>query len=196
LPRLSLLILAVASLSASLIAQSSDRVEVFGGYTYMDPDFSLVSPNSTSGWNASANFKPSRWVGIVADFSGFYSGYTYPPGGTNDRVTGQAYTFLFGPQVSLPLGRFSPFARFLTGLTHVTPQDFGGQSENFFKSSNAFTIGAGGGADYYFLRHVGLRGQVDWLYAKLTPVGGGDPGANYIKNRNVARISTGVIFRF
>ena len=194
--RLSFVAIVVLLLSALAMAQSSSRVDVFGGYTYMNPDFSLVTPDGTSGWNASANFKASRWVGIVADFSGFYPSYTYPPGGSINHVTGQTYTFLFGPQVSLPTGRFSPFARFLLGVRHVTPQDFGGQTQNFFESNDAFTVGAGGGLDYDVARHVGIRGQVDWLYARLTPIGGGDPGVNYVKNRNVARISTGVVFRF
>jgi hypothetical protein len=30
---------------------------------------------------------------------------------------------------------------------------------------------AGGGAHYYIVRRVGVRGQVDWLYARLTPIG-------------------------
>jgi len=180
-------------LSAFAMAQSSSRVEVFGGYTYMRPDFSLASPNSASGWNASANFKAWRRIGFVADFSGFYPSYSYPQGAS---VSGKAFAFLFGPQVSFPHGRFSPFTRFLIGAAHVTPQNIGGTSYNFFRSNNALSLAAGGGLDYSVARHIAIRGQVDWLYAKLTPLGGGDPGVNYVKNRSVARISTGVVFRF
>lgn len=194
--RLLIVVLVVIRLGGFLVAQSRDRIEVFGGYTYMIPDYSLVSPNSASGWNASLAFKPRRWYGVIADISGFYPRYTYPPGGSNNRVTGDNYNFLFGPQVSLPLGRFAPFARFLIGFTHVTPQAFGGQTSNFFRSNNALNTGAGGGADYRVARHLAIRGQVDWLNARLTPVGGGDPGVNYVRNRNVARISTGLVFRF
>lgn len=190
---LGFVILAVLLVGVSAIGQSADRIEVFGGYSYTRPDFSLVNPNDSNGWNASADFKVKRWVGFVADVSGFYPHYSYPYGSS---FSGQTYTFLFGPQASLPVGRFSLVSRFLVGFTHVTPQNVGGQSFNLFQSNNALAFGAGGGADYYITRRVGIRGQVDWLYAKLTPIGGGDPGVNYVKNRNVARISTGVVFRF
>jgi hypothetical protein len=95
------------------MAQSSDRIEVFGGYTYLNPDFSPVSPNHVNGWNASANFKVRPWLGFVADFSGFYPSHFYPGcGGCSQGATisGTSYTFLFGPQFSLRRGRFSPFA--------------------------------------------------------------------------------------
>jgi len=75
-------------------------------------------------------------------------------------------------------------------------QDFFGSSFNFFRSNNAFSFVVGGGLDYAVTRHIAIRGQADLLYAKFTPIGGGDPGASYIRNRNVARLSTGVVFRF
>jgi opacity protein-like surface antigen len=180
-------------LSAFATAQSSNRVEVFGGYTYMNPDFSLVSGSGASGWNASANFKARRWIGIVADVSGFYPRYTTPPLAGSIKVSGDAYTFLFGPQVSLPHGRFTPFARFLIGAVHVTPQTpFG----NDFESDNALSYAAGGGLDYSVTRRIAIRGQVDWLRVSLTPIAAENQGESYGKNRNVARISSGVVFRF
>jgi opacity protein-like surface antigen len=193
LPRTALVVVAVLLLVGFGAAQSSDRIEVFGGYSYTRPDFSLVSPNDANGWNASADFKARRWIGFVADLSGFYPSYAYPEGSS---VSGKTYTFLFGPQFTLPLGRFAPFGRFLIGFSHVSAQNFGGYTENFFQSNNAFTLGTGGGLDYRVARHIAIRGQVDWLYALFTPTGGGDPGVNYVRNRNVARISTGVVFRF
>lgn len=53
-----------------------------------------------------------------------------------------------------------------------------------------------GGVDYFVTGHIAIRGQLDWLHTELTPVGGGDPGVNYNKNRNGARITTGIVFRF
>ncbi len=172
------------------------HVELFGGYTYINPDFTLVSPNGVNGWNVSANIKAPHGLGVVADFSGFYSSYTYRQDGQDITFSGQAYTFLFGPQYSIQRGRFVPFARFLLGAVHVTPQSYPGGSSNFFRSNNGLSLATGGGLDYYLTHHLALRGQIDWLYTGLTPLGGGDPGVNYIKNRNVARISTGIVFRF
>src|SRR5208282_3168754 len=193
LPRPTSVLLAVLWFGSLAAAQSSDRFEVFGGYTYTRPDFSLVSPNDANGWNASVDFKARRWIGFAVDVSGFYPSYANGEGGS---VSGHTYTFLFGPQVTVPLGRFAPFGRVLIGFSHVSAQNFGGYTENFFQSNNAFALGTGGGLDYRVARHIAIRGQVDWLYALFTPRGGGDPGVNYVRNRNVARISTGVVFRF
>lgn len=199
MPRLALVVLSVLLFSSAVMAQSSDRIELFGGYTYLNPDFSLVSPNHVNGWNASANFKVRRWLGFVADFSGFYPSHFYPGcGGCSQGATtsGTSYTFLFGPQFSLRRGRFSPFAHFLLGDGHVSPTDFNSTSYNTFKSNNALSLAAGGGLDYSVTRRIAIRGQADWLYAWFTPIGGGDPGVNYVKNRSTARLSTGIVFRF
>jgi opacity protein-like surface antigen len=196
MPRLLFVILAALLCSGFALAQSEDHVEVFGGYTYLNPDFSQVSPNHVNGWNASANFKVRPWIGFVADVSGFYPRYTYPPLAGSLNASGTSYTFLLGPQVSLRRGRFAPFARLLVGDSHVSPQSFDGSSFNFFRSNNAFSFVVGGGLDYAVTRHIAIRGQADLLYAKFTPIGGGDPGASYIRDRNVARLSTGVVFRF
>lgn len=65
----SLSVLAVLLLGCFVTAQSdqtqiSDRVEVFGGYTYERPDFSLVNSNGgANGWNAAVNFKMRPWIG-------------------------------------------------------------------------------------------------------------------------------------
>ncbi|HEV2399050.1 MAG TPA: hypothetical protein VGS27_19045 [Candidatus Sulfotelmatobacter sp.] len=190
--RVPVVVLAVSLISTYVFAQSPDLVEVFGGYSYMNPDVSMVAP-SVSGWNASANFKVHRRIGIVADFSGFYPSYTYPEGAS---VSGKTHTFLFGPQVSMTRGRFEPFAHFLVGFTHVTNHPYAGLTFSQFTSSSSYTLAAGGGVDYFFTRRFAIRGQADWLHAGFVPVGGGDPGVHYARNDNVARISTGIVFRF
>src|SRR5579863_8010049 len=68
---------ALLLVSGLAVAQSSDHVEVFGGYSYLSQDLSLASPNGANGWNASADFKIRPWFGFVADFSGFSASHTY-----------------------------------------------------------------------------------------------------------------------
>src|SRR5579863_2616317 len=53
-------------------AQSSDRFEIFGGYSYLSGDFTTVTNGGVNGWNASLNAKVKPWVGVVADFSAYY----------------------------------------------------------------------------------------------------------------------------
>lgn len=200
--RVSVLLLVVPFFSCFAMTQSSDqsqgpsRVELFGGYTYINPDFSLVSGTGVSGWNASANFKVHRSIGLVADVSGFYPRYTYGRYSGYTKASGNTYTFLFGPQISIHLRRFTPFGRFFVGVSHVSQQTIANYTFNEFKSNTALSLATGGGLDYSVARHIAIRGAVDWLYAKFTPIGGGDPGANYVQNRNVVRISTGMVFRF
>lgn len=131
-----LIVLAVLSLDSFAIAQSadgtqiSDRLEVFAGYMYARPDFSLVNPNGgVNGWNAALNFKMRSWIGVVADISGMYPRHTLPElnGANSVSASGSAYSFLFGPQVSWPRGRFSPFGQFLIGESHVSNQNLANQ---------------------------------------------------------------------
>jgi len=198
----ALCVLAVLLLGCFVNAQSgqtqtSDRVEVFGGYTYERPDFSLVNSNGgANGWNAAVNFKMRPWIGVVADVSGLYPRFTFPElnGATSVAASGSSYSYLFGPQVSSPGGRFSPFAHFLVGESQVSNESFGNQgSIQNFQSNHALSFAAGGGIDYWLKPRIAIRAQADWLYTRFTGAG---PGASYSQNRNVARVSTGIVFRF
>ena len=171
----------VALLLADLsVAQSPDHVEVFGGYAYLNSDFTSSVTNGVSGWNVSATVRVFRNAGIVADFSGFSPTGT---GGVGDNNAPFAtyHMFLGGPQASFTFGRIKPFARFLIGettgsYTHADSQ-FGGDF-------SYFTYGLGGGADIGLNRWFAIRGNVDWLH-----IGSFFPS-------NVARVSTGLVFRF
>jgi opacity protein-like surface antigen len=168
-------------------AQSSDRVEVFGGYAYLSNDITLETVGSLNGWNASVNLKASRWFGLVFDFSGFYPS-------TNEDST-KAHTLLVGPQVSWPLGRIKPFGHFLLGDTnaHYTASSSSPVFQSPFTDTNSLTYGAGGGVDYGLTRRLELRGEVDWLHNGFKTWDNQRAGQVF---HNVARISTGVVFRF
>jgi opacity protein-like surface antigen len=179
------------------VAQSSDHVEVFGGYSLLQPDFSHVSGGPTNGWNASANFKILPKIGIVADFSGFYPSLGIRGGGFNtpvtNTITGSSYVSLFGPQVSSQFGRITPFGHFLIGESHLSPEKDNGTviPGSVFTSTTALSYAAGGGVDYSLTRRLAVRGQVDWLH---TTFGSADNQVHLVHNS--ARISTGVVFRF
>ena len=52
-------------------AQSSDHVEVFGGYSLVSGDFTGTfgdrNTHILNGWNASTTYKPSQLLGFVAE---------------------------------------------------------------------------------------------------------------------------------
>jgi len=157
-------ILFVALLPAA--AQDDDKVEVFGGYTYMR--FRGGTDLNLNGWEASAQYKFRDWIGGVADFDGHY--------GSPHGVGTSLYSYLFGPQVSLP-SRVSPFAHVLLGGAHFSAAGSG---------DSAFAMAIGGGIDTEIKQGISWRIiQGDYL---LTRFGS--------QTQNNGRISTGVIFRF
>src|SRR5271169_2743275 len=117
----------VLLMSVSAHAQSpSDKVELFGGYSYMRTN----SPSTNlNGWELAGQYKVTDWLGGVADFDGHYGS----PGGFSTGL----HTFLFGPQVSWP-ARVSPFAHVLFGGAHVSAGGF---------SDSTFATAIGGGID-------------------------------------------------
>lgn len=188
------LLLFVSSITTLSLAQSENRGEIFGGYSYLSQDFSLSNPlgnSGVSGWNGSADFALKPNIGIVADFSGFYPSYN-PGCQGNCNTTAKVYTFLVGPQVSMTRGRWRPFARFLIGDTYMSTQ-LGGVSSATFTSNDAVTFGLGGGLDYSVTRRFALRGQFDWLHNGFKTT---NSSLANDEIHNVARISTGVVFRF
>jgi len=116
-----------------------DKLEVFGGYSYMHVD---NSPSfNTNGWELSGQYKVNDWLGGVADFDGHY--------GSGNSI----HTFLFGPQVSWP-ARVSPFAHFLIGAGHASA----------IGEDTGFALALGGGIDTEIVPHFYWRiFQADYL---------------------------------
>lgn len=157
------LFLCLAVLPATAHAQ---RVEVFGGYSYLRLD--AGGGVNLNGWNLSVNVKPRSWVGLVGDFAGHY-GSPFGPS------TSQ-HTFLFGPQISLPAA-VSPFVHALVGGARLSTGN---------ASSTAFAAALGGGFDSHVAPFLSYRlFQVDYL---LTRFGG--------STQNDLRVSTGIVIRF
>jgi hypothetical protein len=161
LPVLGLLLL------ASLSAQAQDKIEVFGGYSHM---YLHNSPSANlNGWEIAGQYKFTDWLGGVADLDGHY--------GSSNGIGTSTYTYLFGPQISLP-SRVSPFARLLLGGAHISEAGFGRSS---------FSMALGGGVDVslfhdqFYWRVI----QTDYLMTQF--------GSHA---QNNFRASTGIVFRF
>src|ERR1022692_165948 len=189
MPRFSFAVLAVLLFSGFAAAQSVNRFAVFGGYSYINGDFAGVSNENSqlsglNGWNASAEVKAKEWLGFVADFAGYY------PSLSNSGLpsSATAHTFLFGPQVALPIKRISPFAHFLLGDTYVV-----GNRTFPATSDTSFTYAVGGGVDFALTGRVALRAQFDSLHNGFITR---DDQARFLIEQRVVRISTGVVFRF
>ena len=167
--------------TAGANAQQSDRIEVFAGYSYTGYSvYQLYSGPWTrfnfNGWEASATAKLAPHVGVEGDFGGGY-GSSY-----------KLRTYMGGPRVSAAFGNANIYGHVLFGgLTF--------ENQGYSRTTTSFAMAVGGGADWWFSRHVGARLiQADYLRntnsaAAQTGVGGTGSGNNF-------RISTGIVFRF
>lgn len=185
--------------AAPLRAQK--QFDLFGGYSYLRASatdtVTIACPNppcgtttfsansNLNGWEGSVEYKLTDAVGLVADFSGHYG--SIPTGFGGASVHTNAY--LFGPQISYP-ARISPFAHVLLGVAHESTAS--GPGPIFLgHSSNAFTMGLGGGIDV----RVFAPDVRPTLWVRLIQV---DYLASHFPSnlQNQARISAGVVFRF
>lgn len=179
------------------LAQSPlNKFEVYGGYSAVTGDFTGTYADRNihvlSGWEATAAYKPGHLLGIAADFSGFYPSYTFGGlGGLTDHA--RSLSVMFGPQASVPLPKVSLFAHGLLGITHIGYPQPGGCPQCSATSDNSFSYALGGGIDYHFGRHLGWRGQADMFHNGATT---SDNQLTYKFHQTVARISTGILFRF
>jgi len=198
--------LLISSFFASA-ARAQDKVEIFGGYSYLRPNITaeeedicmavvcplpvlvptfVTSRQNLNGWEIAGGVHVLPMLRLVADVSGHY-GPTLSGGTSNTHQ----HTFLFGPEVSWPK-RVSPFAHVLFGGSHQTessgvpPANPGGY--NFVANSDrtGFATAIGGGIDLKVVSHVWIRPiQFDYL---LTRLGG--------STQNQPRVSAGIVLHF
>ena len=167
---------------------------VFIGYSYFNADLASGNRTSLNGWNGSVEGKVLRFIGLVADFSGHYgspgiesSGIcTAPPGSlpgaclTIGSVSASEHNFLFGPRVSVTVGKLRPFAHVLIGAAHLSENATG-----LSNSSTSFANAFGGGLDYHLIPLISWRIQADALQTRF-----------FSGTQNNVRISTGLVFHF
>jgi opacity protein-like surface antigen len=185
--RKTLLCCFLVLLSALAWSQNApSRIEVFGGYSYTSSNFAWTG-GGENGWNAGAALNAYKCIGFKADFAQYR--YSYFDCCPQDHST--TTTFLFGPQVSIPLpkaSRIRPFGEFLIGGAHITNNVNG---NNLFEQSTSFAWALGGGLDFRLSNHFWLRGEAEYLHTHFIPE---DNQLHVADSR--ARIVTGLVFRF
>ncbi len=193
--------------SASLYAQGTGNVYL--GYSFLSNDlhidrflgedaaYSSKGRGNLNGWNFSGELKAFHWIGIVADFSGNYGSdpisflanaiiFPNPPKTASTRFC----TFLFGPRVSVQIGKIRPFAEVLAG---VASQKVSVAFDSEHDRNLATAVG--GGLDYRFLRLFAWRVQADYIGTRLfkdLPF----PVQYTVPVQHNIRVSTGLVLRF
>lgn len=178
------LVITVVVLCAAMVAhaQIPTSGNVFFGYSYSRTN-SFGGAVNLNGWEGSLEGKFLPWIGIVADFGAGYGtdnsgpAITCPISGCVFRGTSvRKYTYLFGPRVSVAVGKFTPFAHLLLGAAHVNARG---------DTDTSFATAIGGGLDYRLIKPVAWRFQGD------------DVHTNFFGNgENHFRFSTGIVIKF
>jgi opacity protein-like surface antigen len=153
-------------------AQGVPRVEIFGGYSYLNVDTNGVTSRlNTNGWEASVSGNFNRWFALEGDVSGYYT--------TFDAVNLSAYGFTGGPRVN-----FRPFfVHALVGLDRGTGSVTGASA-----SQNSFAAAFGGGIQWSLAQHWAVRGSTDYVLSQHNIFG----GPAYTQNN--FRVSAGIVY--
>ena len=178
-----LVVLSLLLFATLASAQVPTSGNVFFGYSYYSTDLSAGNRVNANGWEASAEGKILPFLGIVGDFDAHYGSANFvtvcPSGGVCTLNTGFAeHNYLFGPRVSVSIGKIRPFAEVLIGAAHVNVN-------NGFGSDTSFGDAIGGGVDYKFFHLLGWRLKFDDVQSRLLGT-----------TQNNVRISTGIVVRF
>lgn len=177
----SLISLLFLLLPLSAYAQGGN---VFLGYSYLNANSPGGDRSNLNGWNGSLEGKIFPFVGIVADLSGHYGQQTVPtvctaqsPSCSPLSASSRQHTFVFGPRVSVSVGKIRPFAHYLVGAGHISFD--GGESDTSFAQT------VGGGVDYKLIPLIAWRFQGDFVQTRYF----GDKQNNF-------RLSTGIVLHF
>jgi len=171
--KVSLYLVLVLFFSIAAAAQETPKIEVFGGYSFLDADLSNSSFNM-NGFHVSAAENLNKWVGGMADFSTHYATI----GGRN--INTQA--IMYGPRVSYrKIRAITPSAHALFGAVRGS-QGYLGISQ----ADTHFAMGFGGELDVKVSKYVAYRVvQADYLVTRFLN----------LRQDNI-RVSTGLVFQF
>lgn len=200
-------LMVVLALTAALSAQAQaeyPRVEVFGGYSYVNIDnigFGFVSRESAHGWAASASVNFHKHFGATADFAEQF-GHTpvspaciqifpLPPGCVVRRPGFSTNQVLFGPRVTARVDRLTGFGHVLFGLnrTRISSSTVAGFTLQA-DTETQFALGLGGGLDINAGRRLAIRVvQFDYIPARRDRFS----DSSWLDH---VRLQTGVVVKF
>ena len=170
------LIFVVILFAGVAAAQIPTSGNVYFGYSYYNTNLT-GNRGSLNGWEASLEGKIFPFIGIVADFSGDYGSLNFPAHVGIINASTHIENVLFGPRVSVPIGKFRPFGEGMIGVAHANTNGFG--------SDTSFSAALGGGLDYRLLRFLAWRFEGDYIRTSL-----------FNGTQHNARISTGIAVHF
>jgi len=166
--------------TVAAVAQDVPKFEVPLGFSFVNvhPGLSPITSFNIFGGGGGFVYNVTPWIGIKADFQG----YTQGSGLKNQliannipvtyNVSGNVFTYMFGPQIKKHSGKFQPFGEALFGAAHSNAYGNAYSNINGLTSAssnnNAFAMEFGGGLDYAVTPHFQIRPvEVDYLYTRF-----------------------------
>lgn len=192
---------------AAFSQEEYPKIEVGAGYSYLSVHPQVITSQNLNGGGGSLVYNFSPLFGIKADFMGYGGGTGYTQYLINrgynvtGSVSGNAFTYLFGPQIKKHSGKYQPFGEALFGAFHsngygtviqcIETNGCGSKSGN--GNNNGFAMEFGGGLDIPLSTHVQLRPvEVDYLYSRISA----NHIANYSAGINSFKYVAGINFTF
>jgi len=170
-------------------AQNVPPIDVFGGFSYLSFDLPANASSGTTsqhlamdGWDLSASVRVFHKLAVEGDVSGHNLSDC---NSTTDSCSDLSY--MVGPRYNLRdrSSRITGFVHVLGGRDNGTLV-YNGTSE----SDTSVAVAAGGGVDYWFMRHIGVQlGPFDYLYTRHL-------NDFALPSQNSFRVAFGVAFRF
>lgn len=161
----------VAALTA--LGQEYPTVEVAAGYSLVNvhPNLAPITSFNVNGGGGAFVYNVTNWIGIKADFYGYGAGSGFKNDilktGYSGAVSGNVFTYMFGPQIKKHSGKLQPFGEALFGAAHTNAYATILKAQNLYNgagSNNGFAMEFGGGLDIPIGKTFEFRPvEVDYL---------------------------------
>jgi hypothetical protein len=156
--KLSAIVFLLCLLTAAGMAQIPTSGNVYFGYALNHGTTGLSETGTLNGWEASVEGKVFPHIGMVFDVGQQFGNLFLPPlGFSADERTDE---YLFGPRVSVSVGKFRPYFHALIGAGHLHERNSSIPAEH---NETAFADAIGGGVDYHLIPRVSWRLQLESL---------------------------------
>ena len=207
------LIALVMWFGAAAYAQDAPKIQAAIDYSFLyTPQQSFIPSSYLSGAGASLSYFFNKRLGLRAEFAdyGTHSQNITVPAltqGCNSQsdcvlsVSGNMYTYTFGPVLRFQIKKFQPFAEVLFGGAHNNTYadiynhcSIQGECINLSKlpNNNAFDLTVGGGLDIPFSDRISFRAvQVDYVRT-----GFGNSLVIGNSTQNNLRFQAGIVIKF
>ena len=203
----------VLLLGVAAMAQEYPKAELSFDYSYMHfaPSQAFTQNKSLNGGGGAFVYNFTSHLGVKMDLQGYGSftdTFTIPasstlPSGAHGTVSGNLFTYLFGPQIKFRGQHVEVLTHALVGAAHSNvygsafkticqPTATGCPGVQSSPSNNGWAVMLGGGLDFPINHTISIRpAELDYVLTRF-----GNFFTQENANQNNFRYSAGVVFNF